>query len=259
MALIERKIENKIATLTINRPQALNALNTETLEALRDELKALAEEADLRCLIIKGAGEKAFVAGADISEMADKNEAEGAEFGRFGNEVFSLVASFPAPVIAAVNGYALGGGFELALACDIRIATESARFSFPETGLGITPGFGGTQRLARLAGPAIASELIFTGRRLKPDEALKLGVVNEVCPVEALDERAMELAENIASKAPIAVREAKRAIREGLEGSLADGLKLESECFGRCFASEDQKNAMQAFLKKEAFTDFANR
>lgn len=259
MALIERTLEKKIATLTINRPQALNALNTETLAALRDELKALAAETDLRCLIIKGGGEKAFVAGADISEMAEKNEAEGAEFGRFGNEVFSLVAAFPAPVIAAVNGYALGGGFELALACDIRIAAETARFAFPETGLGITPGFGGTQRLARLAGPAIASELIFTGKRIKAEEALRLGIVNEVCPAEALLERAQAVAESIAAKGPIAVREAKRAIREGLEGTLAAGLNFESECFGRCFASEDQKKAMQAFLKKETFTDFANR
>lgn len=259
MALIERNFENHIATLTINRPQALNALNTETLTALRDELKALADEDDLRCLIIKGAGEKAFVAGADIAEMADMNEEEGAEFGSFGNEVFSLIASFPTPVIAAINGFALGGGFELALACDIRIATETARFAFPETGLGITPGFGGTQRLARLAGPAVASELIFTGARLKAEDALRLGVINTICPVEELDHCTLELAEFIASKAPIAVREAKLSIREGLDGSLAEGLVIESQGFGRCFASEDQKNAMKAFLNKETFTDFANQ
>ena len=259
MSFVEIQKNGKTAVLTINRPEALNALNSQVLSDLKEALDELKKEADLRCLIITGAGPKSFVAGADIGEMSTMNPKKGEAFGIAGNKVMSQVASFPCPVIAAVNGYALGGGFELALACDLRLASEKARFAFPETGLGITPGFGGTQRLARLVGPALASELIFTGRTVKADEALAKGVVSQVCAPEELLDKAQELADTIAGRAPIAIRQAKKAIRGGLDLTLEKGLDYESECFGECFDSEDQKNAMKAFVEKQPFNDFRNR
>ena len=258
MSFVELKKNDKTAVLTINRPEALNALNSQVLSDLKAALDELKKEADLRCLIITGAGPKSFVAGADIGEMSTMNPKKGEAFGIAGNKVMSQVASFPCPVIAAVNGYALGGGFELALACDLRLASEKARFAFPETGLGITPGFGGTQRLARLVGPALASELIFTGRTVKADEALAKGVVSQVCAPEELLDKAQELADTIAGRAPIAIRQAKKAICGGLDLTLEKGLDYESECFGKCFDSEDQKNAMKAFVEKQPFNDFQN-
>lgn len=259
MSFVEIQKNGKTAVLTINRPEALNALNSQVLSDLKEALDELKKEADLRCLIITGAGPKSFVAGADIGEMSTMNPKKGEAFGIAGNKVMSQVASFPCPVIAAVNGYALGGGFELALACDLRLASEKARFAFPETGLGITPGFGGTQRLARLVGPALASELIFTGRTVKADEALAKGMVSQVCAPEELLDKAQELADTIAGRAPIAIRQAKKAIRGGLDLTLEKGLDYESECFGECFDSEDQKNAMKAFVEKQPFNDFQNR
>ncbi len=259
MSFVEIQKNGKTAVLTINRPEALNALNSQVLSDLKAALDELKKEADLRCLIITGAGPKSFVAGADIGEMSTMNPKKGEAFGIAGNKVMSQVASFPCPVIAAVNGYALGGGFELALACDLRLASEKARFAFPETGLGITPGFGGTQRLARLVGPALASELIFTGRTVKADEALAKGMVSQVCAPEELLDKAQELADTIAGRAPIAIRQAKKAIRGGLDLTLEKGLDYESECFGECFDSEDQKNAMKAFVEKQPFNDFQNR
>lgn len=259
MSFVELKKNGKTAVLTINRPEALNALNSQVLSDLKAALDELKKEADLRCLIITGAGPKSFVAGADIGEMSTMNPKKGEAFGIAGNKVMSQLASFPCPVIAAVNGYALGGGFELALACDLRLASEKARFAFPETGLGITPGFGGTQRLARLVGPALASELIFTGRTVKADEALAKGMVSQVCAPEELLDKAQELADTIAGRAPIAIRQAKKAIRGGLDLTLEKGLDYESECFGECFDSEDQKNAMKAFVEKQPFNDFQNR
>lgn len=259
MSFVEIQKNGKTAVLTINRPEALNALNSQVLSDLKEALDELKKEADLRCLIITGAGPKSFVAGADIGEMSTMNPKKGEAFGIAGNKVMSQVASFPCPVIAAVNGYALGGGFELALACDLRLASEKARFAFPETGLGITPGFGGTQRLARLVGPALASELIFTGRTVKADEALAKGMVSQVCAPEELLDKAQELADTIAGRAPIAICQAKKAIRGGLDLTLEKGLDYESECFGECFDSEDQKNAMKAFVEKQPFNDFQNR
>lgn len=259
MSFVEIQKNGKTAVLTINRPEALNALNSQVLSDLKEALDELKKEADLRCLIINGAGPKSFVAGADIGEMSTMNPKKGEAFGIAGNKVMSQVASFPCPVIAAVNGYALGGGFELALACDLRLASEKARFAFPETGLGITPGFGGTQRLARLVGPALASELIFTGRTVKADEALAKGMVSQVCAPEELLDKAQELADTIAGRAPIAIRQAKKAIRGGLDLTLEKGLDYESECFGECFDSEDQKNAMKAFVEKQPFNNFQNR
>lgn len=252
-------MKDKIALLTLNRPEALNALNSELLRELYDRLKALEKEDDLRCLVVTGSGEKAFAAGADIGEMADMNPDEAEEFAAFGHEVFSYLSTFPCPVIAAIHGYALGGGFELALACDIRIAADTARFAFPETGLGITPGFGGTQRLARLTNAAYAMELIFTGRRIKGEEALEQGAVNRLVPASELMSEAMKMAESIAANAPIGVRMAKEAVQRGLDLDLDTGMEVEAELFAECFDSSDQKDAMQAFLKKEKFTDFQNK
>lgn len=255
--LIEHK--GHVVQLTINRPEGLNALNREVLQELLDALDKLEGDLTIRALVITGAGERAFVAGADIGEMAELTPKEAQAFSRFGNSVMQKVAHFPVPVIAAVNGFALGGGFELALACDLRIASERARFAFPETGLGITPGFGGTQRLARLAGQMTAYDLILTGRRVKPDEALTLGIIGEITDAENLVARAWEIAELIAERAPVATREAKRAIREGLDLTLEEGLACEEVCFGRCFQTKDQKNAMGAFLNKEPLPPFEGR
>ena len=256
MTYIKLDRKDHVAQLTIDRPEGLNALNKELLQELSATLLQLAGDGQIRALVITGAGEKAFVAGADIAEMADMDRNQAEIFARFGSRVMNQVSSFPVPVIAAVNGFALGGGFELALACDLRIASTKASFAFPETGLGITPGFGGTQRLARLAGPMIALDLIMTGKRIRAGEARELGIVLEVTEEKELLERAWEIAGLIAQKAPVAVREAKRAIIEGLDLTLMEGLSLEQVCFGRCFETEDQKNAMVAFLKKEPIPEF---
>ena len=250
MTLINLEVKDKIALLTLNRPEALNALNSDLLGELHAQLKQLEKEEDLRCLIVTGSGENAFAAGADISEMAEMDPDQAEEFSSCGQKVFTCLATFPCPVIAAIHGYALGGGFELALACDIRIAADTARFSFPETGLGIMPGFGGTQRLARLTQAAYAMELIFTGRRIKGEEALEKGVINRLVPAAELMDEALKMAESIAAKAPLGVRMAKEAIRLGLDLDLESGLQVEAELFARCFASSDQKEAMRSFLKK---------
>lgn len=250
MTLINLEVKDKIALLTLNRPEALNALNSDLLGELHAQLKQLEKEEDLRCLIVTGSGEKAFAAGADISEMAEMDPDQAEEFASRGQKVFTCLTTFPCPVIAAIHGYALGGGFELALACDIRIAADTARFSFPETGLGIMPGFGGTQRLARLTQAAYAMELIFTGRRIKGEEALEKGVINRLVPAAELMDEAWKMAESIAAKAHMGVRMAKEAMRLGLDLDLESGLQVEAELFARCFASPDQKDAMRSFLKK---------
>ena len=249
MTLINLEVKDKIALLTLNRPEALNALNSAMLGELFDILEKLEEEDDLRCLIVTGSGEKAFAAGADISEMVEMTPDEAEEFAAFGQKVFSYLSTFPCPVIAAIHGYALGGGFELVLACDIRIAADTARFSFPETGLAITPGFGGTQRLARLTQASYAMELIFTGRRIKGEEALEKGIINRLVPAIELMDEAWKMAEGIATKAPLGVRMAKEAILRGLDLDLEKGLEVEAELFAECFNSSDQKDAMRAFLK----------
>ncbi|HPX93342.1 MAG TPA: enoyl-CoA hydratase-related protein [Bacillota bacterium] len=256
MSIIKLDQTDYVAELTIDRPEALNALNKAVLHELSSALSDLADDQQVRALIITGAGNKAFVAGADISEMADMDREEAEMFARFGNRVMNQVSSFPVPVIAAVNGFALGGGFELALACDFRIASTKASFAFPETGLGITPGFGGTQRLARLVGSMSAFDLIMTGRRIDVREAQALGLVMEVSEPDHLMGRVHELAATIAQKAPVAVREAKRAIRGGLDLTLAEGLALEASCFSRCFETKDQKDAMKAFLSKKKMDGF---
>jgi 3-hydroxybutyryl-coA dehydratase len=252
-------IDGHIATITINKPQVLNALSTEVLTDLNHALDEVEKAENIYAVIITGAGEKSFVAGADISEMKDKNKAQAAEYGAFGNKVFLRIENFPCPVIAAVNGFALGGGCELAMACDIRIASETARFAQPETGLGITPGFGGTQRLARLVGAGRAKELIYTCRTIKAEEALAIGLVNKVTKPEALMQETLAMAQTICQKAPFAIKQAKAAINKGLQVSIDKALAIETEEFAQCFTTEDQKMAMNAFVKKEKIEKFNNR
>ncbi|AIW88798.1 MULTISPECIES: short-chain-enoyl-CoA hydratase [unclassified Treponema] len=252
-------IDGHIATITINKPQVLNALSTEVLTDLNHALDEVEKAENIYAVILTGAGEKSFVAGADISEMKDKNKAQAAEYGAFGNKVFFRIENFHCPVIAAVNGFALGGGCELAMACDIRIASETARFAQPETGLGITPGFGGTQRLARLVGAGRAKELIYTCRTIKAEEALAIGLVNKVTKPEALMQETLAMAQTICQKAPFAIKQAKAAINKGLQVSIDKAVAVETEEFAQCFTTEDQKMAMNAFVKKEKIEKFNNR
>ena len=245
------KIEEKgnIAIMTISAPKSLNALNTTILNEI-DEFLDEFEGGQFRCLIITGDGEKSFVAGADISEMATLGPQQGETFGKRGAAVFRRIETLPCPVIAAVNGFALGGGCELAMACDIRLCSDNARFGQPEVGLGIIPGFSGTVRLARLVGMGIAKQLIFSGKNIKADEALRIGLVNEVLPQADLMNRAIELAGQIATNAPLAVSAAKLCINTEYDMPAEDAINFESRAFGLCFNTEDQKNGMKAFLEK---------
>ena len=245
------KIEEKnaIAILTISAPKSLNALNTTILNEMDDYLTHF-DCNRFRCLIVTGDGEKSFVAGADISEMATLSMQEGQAFGARGAAVFRKLETLHVPVIAAVNGFALGGGCELAMACDIRICSDNARFGQPEVGLGIIPGFSGTVRLARLVGMGMAKQLIYTGKPIKADEALRIGLVNAVAPQAELMDKAMELANQIAANAPLAVKAAKLCINEEYDMNADAAIQNESAIFGRCFATEDQKQGMKAFLEK---------
>ena len=246
--LYEQK--DAVGVLTINREKALNALNSQVLDELSEALDAV-DLATVRCLILTGAGEKSFVAGADIGEMSTLTKAEGESFGKKGNDVFLKLENFPVPVIAAINGFALGGGCEISMSCDIRICSDNAMFGQPEVGLGITPGFGGTQRLARIVGPGMAKQLIYTARNIKADEALRIGLVNAVYPQAELMDEAMKLASTIAGNAPIAVRNCKKAINEGLQVSIDEAVVIEEKLFGDCFESYDQKEGMANFLRKK--------
>ncbi|MCR5598094.1 MAG: enoyl-CoA hydratase/isomerase family protein [Lachnospiraceae bacterium] len=246
--LYEQK--DAVGVLTINREKALNALNSQVLDELSEALDAV-DLATVRCLILTGAGEKSFVAGADIGEMSTLTKAEGEAFGKKGNDVFLKLENFPVPVIAAINGFALGGGCEISMSCDIRICSDNAMFGQPEVGLGITPGFGGTQRLARIVGPGMAKQLIYTARNIKADEALRIGLVNAVYPQAELMDEAMKLASTIAGNAPIAVRNCKKAINEGLQVSIDEAVVIEEKLFGDCFESYDQKEGMANFLRKK--------
>lgn len=252
-------IDGHIATITINKPQVLNALSTEVLTDLNQVLDEVEKVENIYAVILTGAGEKSFVAGADIAEMKDKDPKQATQYAQFADGVFFRIENFHCPVIAAVNGFALGGGCELAMACDIRIASETARFAQPETGLGITPGFGGTQRLARLVGAGRAKELIYTCRTVKADEALAIGLVNKVTKPEALMQETLAMAQTICQKAPFAIKKAKEAINRGLQVSIDKALAIETEEFVQCFATEDQKMAMNAFVKKEKIEKFNNR
>ena len=245
------KIEERgsVTILAISVPKSLNALNS----AVLDELRHFLEQLDCkrcRCLILTGDGEKSFVAGADISEMSTLDPAGGEAFGRRGAEVFRMIETLPCPVIAAVNGYCLGGGCEIAMACDFRICSDNARFGQPEVGLGIIPGFSGTYRLAKLVGMGMAKQLIFCAKNIKADEALRIGLVNEVVPQAQLMDRAMELAMQIAANAPIAVGIAKRCINEEYDLPADEAIRFEHKLFGECFATTDQKEGMRAFLQK---------
>ncbi|MDU5107984.1 MULTISPECIES: short-chain-enoyl-CoA hydratase [unclassified Clostridium] len=250
--------EEHLAIVTINRPKALNALNSDTLKDLDAVLEDLEQDSNIYSVILTGAGEKAFVAGADISEMKDLSEEEGKNFGLLGNKVFRRLEKLDKPVIAAISGFALGGGCELAMACDIRIASEKARFAQPEAGLGITPGFGGTQRLPRLVGEGKAKELIYTCAMVKADEALRIGLVNKVVPLESLMEEAKAMANTIMANAPIAVKLCKDAINRGMQVDIDTAIEIEAEDFGKCFATEDQKEGMTAFIDKRA-KNFSNK
>lgn len=249
MEFITYEQEGQVGIVTINRPKALNALNSQVLEEIEVAFKAIDLDA-VRAVILTGAGEKSFVAGADIGEMSTLTKAEGEAFGKKGNDVFRMIETFPIPVIAAVNGFALGGGCEISMSCDIRICSENAVFGQPEVGLGITPGFGGTQRLARLVGPGMAKQMIYTARNIKADEAFRIGLVNAVYPQEELMAAAKKMAAGIAKNAPIAVRACKKAINDGLEADMDDAIVIEEKLFGSCFETEDQKYGMAFFLDK---------
>ncbi|MDE6686523.1 MAG: enoyl-CoA hydratase/isomerase family protein [Lachnospiraceae bacterium] len=249
MEFILYEVKGAVGTITINREKALNALNSKVLDELSTTLDAVDLE-NTRCLILTGAGQKSFVAGADIGEMSTLTKAEGEAFGKKGNDVFRKLENFPIPVIAAVNGFALGGGCEIAMSCDIRICSENAVFGQPEVGLGITPGFGGTQRLARLVSPGMAKQMIYTARNIKADEAYRIGLVNAVYPLEELLPAAEKMASGIAKNAPIAVRNCKKAINDGLQVDIDQAIVIEEKLFGDCFETEDQKYGMAFFLDK---------
>ncbi len=250
MGFVNTELKDKIAIITINRPEALNALNSQVLEALDAAFEAL-DLSVVRAVVLTGAGEKSFVAGADIGEMSTLTKAEGEAFGKKGNDVFRKIEQFPIPVIAAINGFALGGGCEISMSCDIRICSENAVFGQPEVGLGITPGFGGTQRLARLIGAGMAKQLIYTAKNIKADEAYRIGLVNAVYPQEELLAAAEKMAGQIAANAPIAVRACKKAINDGLQTDIDNALVIEEKLFGSCFESYDQKEGMANFLRKK--------
>lgn len=244
------KIDQKdaICTLTISAPKTLNALNSTILGELDDFVSNI--DPSVRVLIVTGDGEKSFVAGADISEMAHLNEEEGFAFGKRGADVFRKIEILPIPVIAAVNGFALGGGCELAMACDIRICSNNAKFGQPEVGLGIIPGFSGTVRLARIVGMGMAKQLIYTGKAIRADEALRIGLVNAVYEPAELMPAAMQMAEAICANAPLAVAFAKECINEEYDMPADEAIRYENELFSNCFATEDQKAGMKAFLEK---------
>ena len=247
---IKYEEEDKIAILTINRPKALNALNSGVLDELDKTLSSI-DTNKIRALIITGAGEKSFVAGADIGEMSKLTKKEGEAFGKKGNDVFRKIENFPIPVIAAINGFALGGGCEISMSCDIRICSENAVFGQPEVGLGITPGFGGTQRLARLVGEGMAKQMIYTARNIKADEALRIGLVNAVYKQSELMDAAKKMAKTIAMNAPIAVRNCKKAINDGMQVDMDKAIVIEEKLFGDCFETEDQRAGMGNFLEKD--------
>lgn len=247
--------ESGIKILKISAPKSLNALNSTILAELNAFIDSLT--VSVKVLIITGDGEKSFVSGADISEMCDLSEKEGYAFGALGAKIFRKIEMLDFPVIAAVNGYAFGGGCELAMACDFRIASENARFGQPEVGLGIIPGFSGTYRMPKLIGQAMAKELIYTGRAIKADEALRIGLVNAVYPQSELMDEVLKIATMIASKAPIAVKFAKKSINEGYDLSSEKAIELETGLFANCFNTKDQKEGMNAFLNKRK-PDFLN-
>lgn len=258
MSFVRYELVDHICTLTIDRERALNALNRQVLDDLAAALDQVQADSP-RCLIVTGAGSRAFVAGGDVREMSTMSRREAAAFSEFGNRVFRTLERLPIPSIAAVNGYALGGGCELAMSCDIRIATTNAVFGQPEVGLGITPGFGGTQRLARLIGIGQAKELLFSTRRIDAIKAREIGLVNEVLEPDALMPAVKRLAEEIAAQAPIAVRATKEALSLGLQTDLDTALAIEVTQFAGCFETDDQREAMSAFAEKRTAAPFRDQ
>ena len=258
MGFVEYNQEGYIGVMTVNRPKALNALNPDVLKDLKDAFEAVDLETT-RVIVLTGAGEKSFVACADIAAMSQMTKEEGEAFGKFGNDIFRMIETFPIPVIAAVNGFALGGGNELAMSCDIRICSDNAVFGQPEAGLGITPGFGGTQRLARIVGVGKAKEMVYGARNIKAEEAYRIGLVNAVYPQAELMGAAMKLAGIIAGNAPIAVRNCKKAMNDGLDTDMDNAIVIEEKLFGACFETEDQQEAMKAFVEKRKVEAFHNR
>ncbi len=248
--LLEKK--SSIAYVTVNRPKVLNALNGATIEELRTAFHELKHDAAIRVVILTGAGEKAFVAGADIGELAQRDPVSGKEFAQRGQNVFNLIENLGKPVIACINGFALGGGCELALACTMRLASDNAKLGQPEVKLGILPGYGGTQRLPRLVGKGLAMQMVLAGEMITAQEAHRIGLVNEVTPAAELIPRAEAIAAKIIANAPLAVRYAMEAVNQGMEMPLAEGLKLEADLFGVCCSTEDQKEGTAAFLEKRA-------
>lgn len=244
--------ENQIATVTINRPGSLNALNKETLEELLVCFKELAQDDKAKAIILTGSGEKAFVAGADISFMQNLTAHESRKFGQLGHLVMHTIENTPQPVIAAINGFALGGGCELTLACDMRFASDNAKFGQPEVNLGVIPGFGGTQRLPRLIGKGFANELLLTGNIIDSAEALRIGLVNRIYSQNELIDACRKIAETIALKSPVAVRLCKEAVNHGVEMDLNRGCAYEADLFALCFASDEQTEGMTAFLEKRS-------
>lgn len=251
--------QGHVSIITINREKALNALSTAVLTDLEEAVNTVEKDLDTYCVVITGAGSKSFVAGADIAEMKDKSVEEAAEYGAYGNKIFRAIENLHCPVIAAVNGFALGGGCELAMSCDIRVASENAVFGQPEVGLGITPGFGGTQRLARLVPMGIAKEMIFTARNIKADKALSIGLVNAVVPAEELMPTVLKMANGICKNAPIAVANSKRAINNGLQVDIDSAIQVEVKEFSDCFATEDQTYGMECFVNKVKEKEFKNK
>jgi len=246
--LYEKK--DKIGYITFNRPKVLNALNRKTMEELGHLLSQAREDAEVRVLILTGAGEKAFVAGADINELAQRNPVDGKEFSIFGQGVLHMLEMLGKPSLAAINGFALGGGCELALACTIRLASKTAKLGQPEVKLGIIPGYGGSQRLARLCGKGVAHELCLTGEMISADEALRIGLVNHIHEPAELMPAAEALAKKIIANAPLAVKYAMEAIEHGMEMPQEEGLFLEATLFGLCCATEDMREGTRAFLEK---------
>ena len=258
MAFVDFEQRGPIGVITMNRPEALNALNDQVLKDLDAVLDAAEANDEVLVLILTGAG-RSFVAGADIGQMKDFTPVQAKQFGMYGNSVFLKLENFPKPVIAAVNGFALGGGCELSMACDIRLASEKAKFGQPEVGLGITPGFAGTQRLPRIVGISKAMELILTAKVIGAAEAKAIGLVSEVYPPEELMPKALELANAICANAQIAVQESKRCIRMGMQTDISTGSAFEAEAFGVCCGTEDKDEGMGAFLEKRAEKHFKNK
>jgi len=257
MAFVEVSKQGNVGIITMNRPEALNALSSAVFADLTKALDVVEKDDEIYVVIITGAG-RAFVAGADIGEMATMNVEEGLAFSELGNNLMMRVDLFSKPTIAAVNGFALGGGCELALAADIRVASEKAKFGQPEVGLGIIPGFGGTQRMARIIGTGAAMELIYTADTIDAQRALEIGMVQHVVPAEELMPFALEMANKIASKAQVAIRTSKMAIRRGIDCDISTAATYEALAFATCFATEDQKDAMKAFVEKRKLEKFKN-